>query len=189
MVSTLFSELKRRRVFRVGISYLIAAWVIVQVVDATFDPLHIPDRIQTLVVALAVAGFPLALILAWIYQFTPAGLMRDRPFGAAEPASALPEPVPRALPAASIAVLPFSDGRLRPCSSVRPTLAPPTTARRCCCRRSIWNSATPTGPCSGPGAAWLRRRLIWFSTPTTYPPCTCLRVPIFPLMRPSAATP
>ena len=62
------AELRRRRVIRVALVYMVAAWVIMQVAQTTFPALLLPDWSVTLVVILLVLGFPLALILAWAYQ-------------------------------------------------------------------------------------------------------------------------
>ncbi len=65
---TFFRELQRRRVIRVGLVYLVAAWLIIQVAQATFPALLLPGWSVTLVVILVVLGFPIALILSWAYQ-------------------------------------------------------------------------------------------------------------------------
>lgn len=62
------AELRRRRVIRVAVVYVVAAWVIMQVAQTTFPALLLPDWSVTLVVILLVLGFPVALILAWAYQ-------------------------------------------------------------------------------------------------------------------------
>jgi TolB-like protein/Flp pilus assembly protein TadD len=69
--SAFFGELKRRKVFRVGLLYLIAAWLIIQVVDVIFPALQLSDWTITLVVALLIIGFPIALVLAWAYEVKP----------------------------------------------------------------------------------------------------------------------
>ncbi|HET7202723.1 MAG TPA: tetratricopeptide repeat protein [Steroidobacteraceae bacterium] len=74
----LFAELQRRRVFRVGAAYAIVAWLLIQVAEATFAPLGLPAWAQTLVIVLALLGFPLALIMAWALEITPAGVVFDR---------------------------------------------------------------------------------------------------------------
>jgi adenylate cyclase len=103
-----FSELRRRKVIRVVVVYLALAWVIVQVVDATFEHLPLPSGSGTLVLVLLAIGFPVALALAWAYEMTPEGLKRDNsdldPQGGGELAAPAAEP-----PEASIAVLPFVD--------------------------------------------------------------------------------
>ncbi len=61
-------ELQRRRVIRVGLVYLVVAWIIIQVAETMFPALLLPDWAVTLVVVLLVFGFPVALLLAWAYQ-------------------------------------------------------------------------------------------------------------------------
>lgn len=74
---SLFSELKRRNVFRVGIAYLVAAWVLLQVVDLVFEYITAPAWImQVLMLALAI-GLPIVLILAWVFELTPEGIKRE----------------------------------------------------------------------------------------------------------------
>lgn len=74
---SLFNELKRRNVFRVGIAYAVAAWVLLQVVDLVFEYITAPAWImQVLMLALGI-GFPLVLILAWVFELTPEGLKRE----------------------------------------------------------------------------------------------------------------
>jgi TolB-like protein/DNA-binding winged helix-turn-helix (wHTH) protein/Flp pilus assembly protein TadD len=70
-------DLKRRRVFRVALIYLICAWFVVQVAEATFPALLIPLWGQTLVVVATIIGFPIAMILAWAFQITPDGIRTD----------------------------------------------------------------------------------------------------------------
>jgi TolB-like protein/DNA-binding winged helix-turn-helix (wHTH) protein/Tfp pilus assembly protein PilF len=70
-------DLQRRRVFRVALVYLICAWLIIQVAETVFPALLIPVWGQTLVVVLAIIGFPIALILAWAFQITPEGVTAD----------------------------------------------------------------------------------------------------------------
>jgi hypothetical protein len=67
----LLGELRRRKVFRVAIAYGAGAFAIVQVAAAAFPALHLPPAAVTLVVVLAILGFPLALLLSWAYDITP----------------------------------------------------------------------------------------------------------------------
>lgn len=76
--SSFFSELKRRRVFRTAAVYAVVGWATVQVSDVMFPRLALPDWSVTLVVALVVLGFPIALALAWAFDVTPAGVVRTR---------------------------------------------------------------------------------------------------------------
>jgi len=71
---SLYHELKRRSVFRLGAAYLAVAWLVLQVLDVVRDILVVPDWIgRYLLFALAI-GFPFALILAWVYELTPEGV-------------------------------------------------------------------------------------------------------------------
>lgn len=72
-------ELKRRRVYHVAVGYGAAAFVGVQVAEIFLPRLGLPDWTVTLVVILAVVGFPAALILGWAFEITPAGLRRTGP--------------------------------------------------------------------------------------------------------------
>ena len=75
--SGLFAELKRRNVFRVALVYIIASWLIMQVVDVMFPALKLPEWTVTLIAALIVIGLPIAVIFAWAFELTPDGLKRD----------------------------------------------------------------------------------------------------------------
>ena len=70
-LSTFIEQLHRRRVFRVAAVYGGVAFVLVQIVDATFELLAIPPIVGRLLVILLIAGFPVALIIAWFIK--PAG--------------------------------------------------------------------------------------------------------------------
>lgn len=70
-------ELRNRRVFRVAFLYAAAAFVVWQAADIGIEALHLPDVALTLVVLLTILGFPVALVLAWAYDITAAGLHRS----------------------------------------------------------------------------------------------------------------
>jgi len=73
----LFKELKRRNVFKVGIAYLVLAWIVVQVTDAAVPALHLPDWVNSLVFFLGLLGFPFALFFAWVFELTPEGIKKE----------------------------------------------------------------------------------------------------------------
>jgi adenylate cyclase len=98
----IIQDLKRRKVFQVGIAYLVAAFVLMQIADATFEPMNLPEWSASLVLWLLILGFPVALILAWALELTPEGLKRTDsgtaqggstadPASAAERTTAIPE--------------------------------------------------------------------------------------------------
>lgn len=74
----LLEEIKRRRVTRVAVGYIVIAWLLVQVAETTFEPLLLPEWTVRLVVILAIMGLPLAVYFAWVYQVGPGGIHRDK---------------------------------------------------------------------------------------------------------------
>ena len=102
-------ELKRRKVIRVGVAYLVAAWLLLQVADVLLDPFKVPQWLLPALIVLVALGFPFALIMAWAFQITPGGVQRDVGNNSADEPSLRPQvdsPAPDKL---SIAVLPFAD--------------------------------------------------------------------------------
>jgi len=73
----LLGELRRRRVFRVSASYLIGMWVLLQVAEVTFAPLQLPTWWITALTILTVIGLPIIIVLAWTYEITSDGVVRD----------------------------------------------------------------------------------------------------------------
>jgi TolB-like protein len=74
---SLFAELKRRNVFRVAAAYAVVSWLLIEVSDTVFPRLGLPEWTVTLIIAVLLLGFPLALVLSWVYELTPEGLKRD----------------------------------------------------------------------------------------------------------------
>jgi TolB-like protein len=74
----LFEELKRRNVFRVGVAYLLLAWVAIQVTDTVAPALNLPAWTLAFVTWMSILGFPLALFFAWAFELTPEGLKREK---------------------------------------------------------------------------------------------------------------
>ena len=71
-------EIKRRKVTQVAAIYAVTAWLIIQIIDVINEPLSLPDRLDTVVIILLAVGFPIAVILAWAFDLTPEGVVRDR---------------------------------------------------------------------------------------------------------------
>lgn len=69
-------ELKRRKVYRVGMAYLVVAVVVWETADYLFSALDFPGWTVDFVVVVSVLGFPLALVLAWAFEVTPEGVRR-----------------------------------------------------------------------------------------------------------------
>src|ERR1044072_2602811 len=71
-----FSELKRRNVYKVAAAYAVIGWLLVQVATQVFPFFDIPNWAVRLVVLAIVIGFPIALVIAWAFELTPEGLKR-----------------------------------------------------------------------------------------------------------------
>jgi len=90
---SLFNELKRRNVFRVGAAYIVAAWLLIQVAETIFPLFGFDETPARIVVVVLAIGFIPSLIFAWAFELTPEGLKKDKDVDSAR----------------SIAVLPFAD--------------------------------------------------------------------------------
>jgi TolB-like protein/Tfp pilus assembly protein PilF len=75
---SLYHELKRRNVFRVGIAYLALAWLLTEVSGTLFPAFGIPDWGVRFVVIVFALGFVPAVIISWVYELTPEGIKREK---------------------------------------------------------------------------------------------------------------
>jgi serine/threonine protein kinase len=75
-MSAFLHELRQRRVYNVALAYLTIAFIILQAVQLVVEGLPVPGWSYTLVVTAALAGFPVAVVLAWMYDITESGLRR-----------------------------------------------------------------------------------------------------------------
>jgi TolB-like protein/Flp pilus assembly protein TadD len=79
-----FEELKRRNVIRVGIAYVVIAWIIAQAADLALETFKAPEWVMPSVLLLLFLGLPLALFFAWAFELTPEGLKKDKDVNRAE---------------------------------------------------------------------------------------------------------
>jgi TolB-like protein/Tfp pilus assembly protein PilF len=70
------AELQRRNVYKVAVAYGIVSWLLVQIATQVFPFFDIPNWVVRMVVILLLLGFPIAMVLAWIYELTPEGIKR-----------------------------------------------------------------------------------------------------------------
>ena len=75
-MSSIFSELKRRNVFRVAGVYAVVGWLLVQMAAVLENSLNMPGWFDTVVVSFLLIGFPIAMILAWAFEMTPEGFKK-----------------------------------------------------------------------------------------------------------------
>ncbi len=77
-MTSLFSELKRRNVFRVVIAYIVLAWIMLQVGETLAPALHLPEWVNSLLAFFVILGLPFAIFFAWAFELTPEGLKKEK---------------------------------------------------------------------------------------------------------------
>jgi len=80
-LSATLAELNRRKVLKTVGAYAVAVFVLLQLMDAAVEPLRLPDALPTIVVVLAILGFPLVFLLAWHLEIRADGIHRTRSAG------------------------------------------------------------------------------------------------------------
>lgn len=86
------SELRRRRVCRAVTTYCVALWLVCQVVEIMSPSVGLPDWTLQLVIVQGLLGFPIAVIVSWLFDVTPNGLLLDRK--SSDPGSAVADKAP-----------------------------------------------------------------------------------------------
>jgi TolB-like protein/Flp pilus assembly protein TadD len=94
------AELKRRKVYPVIAAYAVVAFILLQIGEITFGPLGLPNWVMVGLIALVILGFPVVVVLAWVFDITPTGVRRDEDIVSRDEIS---DQKP------SVAVLPFVD--------------------------------------------------------------------------------
>ncbi len=117
-IARYYSELKRRKVLRTAAAYLVTGWVVIEVASVLIPTLLLPEWSMRLLTLVVILGFPITVVLAWVFDVTPGGVtMTDaQPEEHQEPAA---QSVAANIPAiedavASVAVLPFDTGDTDP---------------------------------------------------------------------------
>jgi TolB-like protein/Tfp pilus assembly protein PilF len=89
-IDNFFAELKRRNVYKVAVAYIVGGWALSEGISQVFPVFDVPNAIIRLIVILIIAGLPVALVLAWMFEITPEGIKRTATADAM-PASAKPK--------------------------------------------------------------------------------------------------
>jgi len=82
-----FAELKRRRVGKVAIAYGAIAWAVTEACSVVLPALRVPEWAMTFIVVFLMVGFPIAMVLAWVFDVGPEGIQRTEPLLQAPPAA------------------------------------------------------------------------------------------------------
>jgi adenylate cyclase len=107
----LLDELRRRKVLRTATGYAVVAWIVLQIGEVTFEPLGIPAWGMTLLIVLAVAGFPVVVVVSWFFDLTRKGFVKgdEQEVVASDRDSREHPGAAQGAAAPSVAVLPFED--------------------------------------------------------------------------------
>lgn len=73
-IKRFIDELRRRRVIKATVAYLVVAWLIIETTSVVFPAVLLPEWTHRLVVILAGAGIPIVLVLAWVFDISPDGI-------------------------------------------------------------------------------------------------------------------
>jgi predicted membrane channel-forming protein YqfA (hemolysin III family) len=84
-MTSFFADLKRRNVFRVAAGYVVAGWLVVQVVETIFPAFGFGDAAVRIVVIVLGIGFVPVLIFAWVFELTPEGLKKEKDIDRSKP--------------------------------------------------------------------------------------------------------
>ncbi|MFW6085047.1 MAG: hypothetical protein ACODAA_07530, partial [Gemmatimonadota bacterium] len=98
------AELKRRHVFKVAAIYGAVAFALLQVAEPLASALRLPDTFVPFVVALLLLGFPVALVLAWAFEVTPAGVRLTESASADEIEEIVAQPISKRWPSGILAL-------------------------------------------------------------------------------------
>ena len=71
---SLFAELQRRKVFRVAGAYAVVGWLVIEVAATIAPQLNLPDWVPRLITFVILLGFPVAVVMAWVFDMTPEGI-------------------------------------------------------------------------------------------------------------------
>lgn len=74
---SVFTELRRRNVYRIAAAYAVAAWLVIQLVETIFPAFGFDEAATRVAVIVLIIGFVPAVVLAWVFEITPQGLRLD----------------------------------------------------------------------------------------------------------------
>ncbi len=78
-LTNFFQEIKRRKVFRLAAMYAGFAYVTIELVTNVAEPLGLPEWMPTLIIYVLIGGLPIAVVLSWIFDITPEGIVKTGP--------------------------------------------------------------------------------------------------------------
>lgn len=120
----LLAELKRRRVIRVSVAYVVVCWLILQVADVIFPAMPLPESAMRTLLVILVLAFPVVVLLAWVFQTTATGEVRREGVHVSAGMLVLLGAVPLVIGAGlGLVWSHFNPGSQPPATSTRPVVA------------------------------------------------------------------
>lgn len=83
-IQNFFAELRRRNVYRAAVGYCAVCWLLIQVATQVFPFFEISNSTVRFIIVAAIAGFPIAMLVAWLFELTPEGFVREEDVPSAE---------------------------------------------------------------------------------------------------------
>ena len=77
-MSSLFTELKRRNVFRVAMAYLVISWLVLQIANTLIPLLELPSSVSKTILLILLLGFIPAVFFSWAFEITPEGIKKEK---------------------------------------------------------------------------------------------------------------
>lgn len=90
----LWAELRRRRVIRVAIVYILVGWIVIDVASTVLPPMGLPAWAVKLVIVLIALGFPIAVAMGWMFDLGPRGIERTAPSDPSAPVATAAADIP-----------------------------------------------------------------------------------------------
>jgi serine/threonine-protein kinase len=103
----LFSELKRRNVYKVAVAYAVVAWLLIQAASIFFPAFDAPPWVMKIFIIVIIFGFPVALIFSWAFEITPEGIKLESEI---EPSKSIKRRTGRKIVAMTIALAVVATG-------------------------------------------------------------------------------
>jgi TolB-like protein/Tfp pilus assembly protein PilF len=86
-MNAFFAELRRRKVVRVAAAYLVAAWLVMQLVNVAAPAMELPGWVDGFILVLLAVGFAIVVVVAWMFELSAEGLKRTTALAAGAPQS------------------------------------------------------------------------------------------------------
>lgn len=103
-IARFWQELKRRKVIRLISVYAAASFVLLELLDIITEPLRLPEWTMAFIIVLLCVGFIIAVILSWIYDLGPEGVMRTESIETTTEQESLSVPVKKRVKASSVVI-------------------------------------------------------------------------------------